>query len=319
MFVPMPEVTYKDIVETRERIADRIRRTPIHTSQTLNERVGAEVFLKCENFQRAGSFKIRGASNFLSRLSEDERSRGVVAHSSGNHAQAVAIAAASFGVPAHIVMPKDAPAVKKAATEGYGATVTLCEPTLASREEAAQQIIDKTGGTLVHPFDHPFTIMGQGTAALELMEDVPGLDIILSPISGGGLISGTAIAARGHAGDTRVIGVEPELAGEAAESFAAGELRIRDAGPTMADGLKAALSARTFAIIRELVDDIVLVTEDQIADATMYFMERLKLVVEPSGATALAGLLFHRERIAAKRVGVLVTGGNLDIRSRLRL
>ncbi len=315
----MANITYNDIVETRERIADRIHRTPVHTSRTLNERVGAEVFLKCENFQRGGAFKIRGASNFLSRLTDEERSRGVVAHSSGNHAQAVAMAAASYGVSAHIVMPNDAPAVKKVATEGYGATVTLCEPTMAARENTAQRIIDDTGATLVHPFDHPFTIMGQGTAALELMQDVPDLDVILSPVSGGGLISGTSIAARGHVGNTRVIGVEPELAGEAAESFAAGELRIRESGPTIADGLKAALSELTFGIIRELVDDIVLVSEDQIIEATLFLMERMKLVAEPSGATALSGLLFHRDRIAGKRIGVLVSGGNLDIRAKLQL
>lgn len=315
----MPEVTYNDIVETRECIADRIHRTPVHTSRTLNERVGAEVFLKCENFQRGGSFKIRGASNFLSRLSDEERARGVVAHSSGNHAQAVAIAAAIYGVPAHIVMPKDAPSVKKAATEGYGATVTLCESTMAARDAAAQKIIEETGATLVHPFDHPYTIMGQGTAALELLEDVPDLDVILSPVSGGGLISGTAIAARGHSGDTRVIGVEPELAGEAAESYTAGELRVRGAGPTIADGLKAALSELTFGIIRELVDDIVLVSEEQIIESTYFLMERMKLVAEPSGATALAGLLSHRDRIPDKRIGVLVSGGNLDIRARLAL
>ena len=315
----MANINYNDIIETRERIADRIHRTPVHTSRTLNERVGAEVFLKCENFQRGGSFKIRGASNFLSRLTHEERSRGVVAHSSGNHAQAVAMAAASYGVPAYIVMPNDAPAVKKAATEGYGATVTLCEPTMAAREDTAQTIIDETRATLVHPFDHPFTIMGQGTAALELMQDVPDLDVILSPVSGGGLISGTSIAARGHAGNTRVIGVEPELAGEAAESFAAGELRIRESGPTIADGLKAALSELTFGIIREFVDDIALVSEDQIIEATLFLMERMKLVAEPSGATALAGLLFQRDRIAGKRIGVLVSGGNLDIRAKLRL
>ncbi len=315
----MAVVTYTDIVETRDRIADRIHRTPVHTSRTLNERVGAEVFLKCENFQRAGSFKIRGASNFLSRLSEAERAKGVVAHSSGNHAQAVAMAAASYGVPAHIVMPNDAPEVKKKATEGYGATVTLCEPTMAARDQAAQKIINETGATLVHPYDHPYTIMGQGTAALELMEEVPGLDVVLSPVSGGGLISGTAIAARGHQGETRVIGIEPELAGEAAESFAAGELRFRESGPTIADGLKATLSELTFGIIREFVDDIVLVSEAEIIESTLLLMERMKLVAEPSGATALAGLLAHRDRIPGHRIGVIVSGGNLDIRSKLKL
>jgi len=312
------DVTYTDIVETRARIADCIHRTPVHTSRTLNDRVGAEVFLKCENFQRGGAFKIRGASNFLSRLTDDERSRGVVAHSSGNHAQAVAIAAATYGVAAHIVMPNDAPSVKKAATEGYGATVTLCDPTMAARDDAAQKIIDETGATLIHPFDHPYTIMGQGTAALELMEDVPELDVILSPVSGGGLISGTAIAARGHSGDTRVIGVEPELAGEAAESFAAGELRMRESGPTIADGLKAGVSELTFGIIQELVDDILLVTEEEIVDATLFLMERLKLVGEPSGATALAGLLFRGDRIPGQRVGVIISGGNLDIGMKLQ-
>ena len=315
----MADVTYTDILETRDRIADRIHRTPVYTSKTLNKRVDADVFLKCENYQRGGSFKIRGASNFLSRLTDDERSRGVVAHSSGNHAQAVAIAAASYGVPAHIVMPNDAPAVKKSATKDYGATITLCEPTMAARDAAAQKIIDETGATLVHPFNHPYTIMGQGTAALELMQEVPGLDVILSPVSGGGLISGTAIAARGHEGSTRVIGVEPELAGEAAESFVKGEMIARESGPTIADGLKAGISELTFGIIRELVDDIVLVSEKQIVESTLFLMERMKLVAEPSGATALSGLLFHRERIPGQRVGVIVSGGNLDIRAKLTL
>lgn len=305
-------ITHDDLRETRRRIEAYIHHTPVLTSRSLNERVGAEVYVKCESFQRAGSFKIRGATNFISRLSPEEIKRGVVAHSSGNHAQAVALAARTFGARCYIVMPKDAPAIKRQATEGYGAEITLCEPNLESRETVTQKIIDRTGAVLVHPYDHDWTIMGQSTVAQELLEDVPDLDAILVPVSGGGLLAGTCLAAAYHSADIQVYGCEPALADDAYESFRTGKLSSKKPGPTMADGLRAVLCERTFAIIQEYAAGIVRATEDEIRDAMRFYWERMKVVVEPSGATSLAPLLFQRDEIKGKRVGIIASGGNVD-------
>ena len=308
------EVTFDDIVATRERIAPHIHRTPVLTSRALNRRSDAEVFLKCENFQRAGAFKIRGAMNFLSRLSEEERARGVVTHSSGNHAQAVALAARTFGAKAHIVMPETAPRVKVDATRAYGAEVTLCAANMLAREAAAAEIEARTGAVLVHPYDHPWTIMGQGTACLELLEDVPALDLIVAPVSGGGLLSGTAIAAAGWHTPVCTLGAEPELARDTYDSLAAGHVVVREPGPTMCDGLKANICERTLAIIQALVDRVLLVTEEEIREATYFVWERVKIVCEPSCAAAVAPLLFHRSQVPGARIGVIISGGNVDLR-----
>jgi len=307
------DVTYDDIVEARARIANHVHVTPVMTSRMLNAQTGCRVFMKCENFQRAGSFKIRGASNFLSRLTPEERGRGVVAHSSGNHAQALALAARLFGAPAHIVMPRTAPAIKQAATQGYGAEVTLCEPTLAARDEAAEKILAETGGTQVHPYDHPYTIMGQGTLGLEFLEQAPEVDLLLVPVSGGGLISGVALAAAHCGRPVTVIGVEPATADDAWRSYEAGKLVQHDPGPTIADGLQAHICERTFAIMRQYVASIVRVTDDRIRQAMYWLWTRAKLMVEPSGAVVLAALLANAEQWRGRNVGLILSGGNMDL------
>ena len=311
----MSEIRYEDLIEARRRIDPFIHRTPVMTSSWLDETTGLKVFLKCENFQRGGSFKIRGASHFLSRLSPEELSRGVVAHSSGNHAQAVALAARIFATHAHLVMPSGAPRVKREATQGYGAEVTICDPTLQARDAAAREIVERTGAILVHPYDHDFIIMGQSTAALELLEEVPDLDVIIAPVSGGGLLSGTALAAAGHSRPVRVVGAEPELADDACQSMRAGRLVDKPPGATIADGLRATLCERTFEIIRKRVDDVDLVSEEEIREALYLVWERVKIVCEPSAAVAFASVLFHGDRLSGSRVGVIVSGGNLDVRS----
>lgn len=310
----MKDITYENLIATHDRIRPYIHRTPVLISKALNGRTGREVHLKCENFQRAGSFKVRGVTSFLSSLSADELRCGVVTHSSGNHAQALALGARIFNTKAYVVMPENAPVAKREAAKGYGAEITLCGATMAEREAAAASIVANTDAVMVHPYDHPYTILGQGSAALELLVDAPFLDVILAPISGGGLISGTALAARGHEPRVRVVGVEPEQAGEAYRSLEAGHLISEDAGPTIADGLRAQICERTFRIIQDNVERIVLVTDEEIYEAMVFLWERVKIVVEPSGATALAALLFHGDAIPGDRVGVLVSGGNLDVR-----
>jgi threonine dehydratase len=311
----LQDPTFEDVVETHARIAGYVHETPVHTSEQLDALVGAQVHLKCENLQRVGAFKIRGATNFLSRLTAEERARGVVAHSSGNHAQAVALAARLFDTTAQIVMPEDAPAVKVSATRDYGAEVILCGPTVAAREEAADRVVAETGGTLVHPYDHPYTIMGQGTAGLEFMRQSPNLDVLIVPVSGGGLISGVSLAAHGIDPGIRILGVEPETAADAKASLDSGTLVQTAAGKTLADGLKANLSERTLRLLRAHVEDILVVTEAALREATLYLAERLKLVAEPSGAAPLAALLTHREIFAGLRVGLLISGGNWDVRA----
>lgn len=312
-------ISREDLLETRERIAPYIHRTPVITSASIDDRTGKHVFLKCECFQKMGSFKIRGVSNFLSRIPEEELQKGVVTHSSGNHAQAVAVGAKRFGVPAYIVMPETAPKVKLEAAAAQGAQITLCQDSAEARIETAARIQEETGATLVHPYDHDWIIMGQGSAATELMEDTGPLDLILSPISGGGLASGTALSAHYFGENTRVVAVEPELADDAYLSFEAGEVVNKPAGNTIADGLRAPISERTLAIVREHVSEIVRVSDGQIREAMILLWERAKIVAEPSGATALAGLMVHGDRLPGNRVGVIVSGGNLDIRKALTI
>jgi threonine dehydratase len=307
-------VAWSDIEAARQRIVPFAHRTPVHTSRLLDAACGASVFLKCENFQRTGSFKFRGATNAVAALDVGARSRGVVADSSGNHAQALALAARLHRAHATLVMPEDANPVKVEATRGYGAHVVFCPPTHEARRDAVERLVTETGAVYVSPHDDPFVIAGQGTAACELLDDVPDLGLILAPVGGGGLLSGTLLAARHMAPKVRVIGCEPAGADDAARSLRTGE-RITDFVPrTMADGLRTPLGDLAFDILRKAhLDDIVLVSEDEILTAMHFIWERAKLVIEPSAAVALAPLLFGKLDVAGRRVGVIVSGGNVDL------
>lgn len=301
-----------DILAAHQRIAGSIVRTPVLHHPVLDELVGSEVHLKCESMQGGGSFKLRGATNAVLSLSDDEAAAGVAAHSSGNHATALALAAAARGIPAFLVMPVDAPAAKRDAVRAAGGTVIDCAPTLAARAEAVAQVLADTGAHEVHPYDDPRVIAGAGTAAVELLADVPDLDLVIAPVSGGGLLSGTAIATAALAPGCQVWGAEPAGADDAHRSLLAGR-RLAGTGPdTIADGLRAELSDRTFAAIRAHVSGIVTVSDDEIVDAMRILFTVAKLVVEASGATSLAGLRALPQRLPPK-AGVVVSGGNLDL------
>lgn len=305
--------TLNDILQAAERIRPYAHRTPVLTCRSLDEQVGAQVFLKCENLQKVGAFKFRGACNAVFSLSEGEAARGVTAHSSGNHAQALALAARLRGIPAYIVMPENAPAVKKAAVTGYGAEITFCEPTLAAREETQARVIARTGAVEVHPYNNERIIAGQGTAALELLQDMPDLDVILAPVGGGGLLSGTAIAARETRLSIRVIGAEPEGADDAFRSLAAGRILPSINPQTAADGLLTSLGELTFPIIQERVEQIVTVSEQAALAAMRFVWERAKIVIEPSAAVPV-GLLWQRKiDLSGLKVGVILSGGNVDL------
>jgi threonine dehydratase len=286
--------------------------TPVMTSRTLNECLGAEVFLKCENFQRIGAFKFRGAYNAMSRLSAAERRRGVISFSSGNHAQAVALVGRLLGIQSTVVMPEDAPVIKREATAGYGAQVILYDPRVRSREEIAKELQQQHGFTLIPPFDHIDIVTGQGTSALELCEQVKGIDMLLVPCGGGGLLSGCAIAAKGINGQCQVMGVEPEVADDATRSFYSGTLQTVMNPPTIADGTRTpSLGKITFPLVLKFVDAMKTVSEDAIKEAVRLLFYRLKLVVEPSGALGLAALLSGKVQ-GKGRVGVILSGGNID-------
>ncbi|MFP4323432.1 MAG: threo-3-hydroxy-L-aspartate ammonia-lyase [Anaerolineales bacterium] len=305
-------VAYDDVAAAAARLAGQANPTPVLTSRTLDEWLGAEIFFKCENFQRVGAFKFRGAYNAISALDDAERARGVLTFSSGNHAQAVALVAQIFGIDATIIMPDNAPASKRRATEGYGARVVEYAPDETTREALAGEMAADTGATVIPPYDHPLIIAGQGTAALELFEEVPGLEALLVPCGGGGLLSGCALAASGAAPDCRVIGIEPELADDATQSFRTGQLVTVHNPPTIADGTRTpSLGTLTFPLVLQYVDDMQTVSEDAIYDAVRFFFYRMKLVVEPSGALGLAALLGGTVQPGA-RVGVIISGGNID-------
>ncbi|MBM3724532.1 MAG: pyridoxal-phosphate dependent enzyme [Acidobacteria bacterium] len=307
-------VTYSQIEAAAARIAPIAHRTPVLTSRTFTDRTGMEAFFKCENFQRGGAFKIRGASNFIFSLSGEERARGVVAFSSGNHAQAVAIAARSVGAAATLVMPDDAPKSKLAATRAQGANVVVYDRMREDREAIGRRISQETGAVLVPPFDHPLIIAGQGTAVRELIEEVPGLDALVVCLGGGGLMSGSSIAARAMSPRTRIFGAEPELGNDTWLSFRKGE-RVGISPPeTIADGLRSPMpGAITFPIIQRNVEDILLVTEEEIREAMRFFLTRMKMVVEPSGAVAAAAVLAGKLPAGLGRVGVVISGGNVDL------
>jgi threonine dehydratase len=312
--LPPNSVTLEDVREAAGRLAGVAHRTPVVSSRTLDDQAGACVFVKCENLQRMGAFKFRGAYNFLSSLSPRERERGVVAFSSGNHAQGVALAARLLGVSATIVMPTDAPAVKLAATRGYGAEVVHYERERSHREEIARAVAAERDATLVPPFDDARIVAGAGTAALELLEDVPDLDAIVVPVGGGGLMGGTAVAAHGRNPSIAIYGVEPQAGDDFAQSLARGERVTIPVPKTIADGLQTTAPGElTFAIAREHVNAVATVSDEELCAAMRFAFERMKLVIEPSGAAALAALLHKRiPDLAGKRVGAIVSGGNID-------
>jgi threonine dehydratase len=314
---------WRTIVEAHARIAPRIHRTPVMTSKSLDAMAGARIFFKCENLQKTGSFKIRGATNAIFSLGDQDVCRGIVTQSSGNHGAAVACAAAWRGVPAWIVMPKNAPAVKRLAIEGYGGRVTLCAPTMTSRSEASRRIQSETGALMIHPYDDDQVIAGQATAGKEFLEEIGDLDAVFAPVSGGGLLSGTCLGAKGVRPEVRVFGCEPAQADDAYRSLETGTLQTLDSSNTIADGLRASLSPRTFAILRESVSAILRVTEEEIIAATRLVWERMKIIVEPSSAVAIAPLL--KEGVIASlglpprpggdkwKLGVIFSGGNVDL------
>jgi len=303
-----------DIRAAHERIIPFIHKTPVMTSRQLNNIFGCNLFFKCENFQKVGAFKFRGATNAVRLLTGEEKKRGVVTHSSGNHAAALALAATMNGVKPYIVMPETAPEVKKNAVAGYGAEITFCKPTLESRESTARAIIEKTGAILIHPYDNFNVICGQGTAALELMTEVTDLDIIVAPVGGGGLISGTSTTARALGGNVKIAAAEPLNANDAWKSFKTGVLTPSVNPKTIADGLLTSLSELTFSIIRKNVDQIFTVKEDTIIECMLLIWERMKIIVEPSSATVLAAVKEYPDFFKGKRTGLIISGGNVDFR-----
>jgi threonine dehydratase len=297
-----------------QRIRPHVHRTPVLTSSTFDRLAGGELFFKCENLQRVGAFKFRGAMNAVSSLSAGELERGVTTHSSGNHAQALALAARIAGTRAYVVMPETAPKVKVAAVRGYGAEVIFCEPTLEARERETERVIAERGAVLIHPFDDRRIIAGQATAAMELIEEVPELDLIVAPVGGGGLVSGTALAAHHLSPETAVIAAEPAAADDAYRSFETGRLQPPVTPPrTLADGLLTSLSELTFGILRRLVERVVTVDDPAIVDAMRLVWERMKVVVEPSAAVPVAALLGDGIDVGGRRVGVILSGGNVDL------
>ena len=306
-------LTWPLIEEARERIAGKVNVTPVLTSSTLDGLSGARLYFKCENFQKGGAFKARGATNAVFALSETQARRGVATHSSGNHGAALARAAALRGISAHVVMPDNTALAKRAAVSRYGAQITWCAPTQAARESAVRQVLAATGATLVHPYDDLLVMAGQGTAAVELLHAVPDLDVLLCPVSGGGLLSGTAVAAKTLKPAIRVIGVEPAGADDAARSLRAGQIVPVEHPNTIADGLRATIGARPFAEIRRLVEEIITVTDPAIVRAMRQLWEVMKIVVEPSGAVPYAPLLDAPPALRGRRIGIIISGGNLDL------
>jgi threonine dehydratase len=306
--------TYEAVAAAAQRIAGVANRTPVLTSRTLNRETGAEIFLKCENFQRMGAFKFRGAFNALSRFDAEQKKCGVVAFSSGNHAQAIALSASLLGMPSTIVMPLDAPANKLAATRGYGGKVVTYDRYSEDREAIGRRLANQHGLTLIPPYDHADVLCGQGTAAKELFEDVPELDALFVCLGGGGLLSGSALSARALSASTRVYGVEPEAGNDGQQSFRAGRIVHIDTPVTIADGAQTQhLGEITFAIIRRDVDDVLTASDDELKSAMAFCAERMKMVIEPTGALALACVRRMAGQLAGQRVGVIISGGNVDM------
>ncbi|MBI5823438.1 MAG: pyridoxal-phosphate dependent enzyme [Chloroflexi bacterium] len=306
-------ITINDIREAEARIQPYAHRTPVLTNESLNQQVGAQVFLKCENLQKVGAFKFRGACNAVYSLSDEEAARGVCTHSSGNHAAALALAAKMRGIPAYIVMPNNAPAVKKNAVAGYGGRITFCEPTLEARESTLDGIRLDTGANVIHPYNDERVIAGQGTVALELLEDVADLDVIIAPVGGGGLLSGTSIAAAEMKKGIRVIAGEPEMADDAFRSMKAGKIIPSENPKTIADGLLTSLGNLTFPIIQKNVEQIVTVSEAGIIASMKFIWERAKIIIEPSSAVAIGALWEKKINLSGIKIGVIISGGNVDL------
>jgi threonine dehydratase len=309
----MAHLEFEHILDAAARISPYIHHTAVCTCRSLDALAGATLFFKCENLQKVGAFKARGATNAVFSLSDREAAAGVATHSSGNHAAALAWAARLRGVHAYVVMPSNAPAVKRRAVAGYGARVCLCQPTLAAREETLAEVIARTGAVAIHPYDDERIIAGQGTAAHELCAEVGDLDVVMAPVGGGGLLSGTALAVRGVSPRTRVLGAEPAVADDAFRSLQAGRIIPSDYPDTVADGLRTSLGELTFPIIQQYVDEIVTAGEAEIIAATRMVWERMKLVIEPSAAVPLATILSGRAALTGKRVGIILSGGNVDL------
>ncbi|PAK11237.1 threo-3-hydroxy-L-aspartate ammonia-lyase [Burkholderia ubonensis] len=306
--------TFTDVEAAATRIAGIAHRTPVHTSRTLNELIGAEVFVKCENFQRMGAFKFRGAFNALSKFSPEQRKAGVVAFSSGNHAQGIALSAQILGIPATIVMPHDAPASKIAATKGYGADVVVYDRYAEDREAIGRRLADEQGLTLIPPYDHPDVIAGQGTAAKELFDEVGALDALFVPMGGGGLLSGTALSTRALAPQCELYGVEPEAGNDGQRSLRSGQIVHIDTPKTIADGAQTQhIGNYTFAIIKRDVNDILTASDADLVNAMKFFATRMKMIVEPTGCLGLAAALNAKESLKGKRVGIIISGGNIDL------
>jgi len=305
--------TYDDVLAAQGRIAAHVHRTPVLTSRFINDLTGAELFFKCENFQRAGAFKARGASNAVFGLSDEQAARGVATHSSGNHGTCLSYAAGRRGIPCTVVMPHSAPQAKKDAVRGYGGRVVECEPSTTSREAVFAEVVAETGAEFVHPYNDPRVIAGQGTCSLELTEQVEGLDAVIAPIGGGGMISGTCLTLSNIAPGVKIYAAEPEQADDAARSFRAGHIIADDAPVTVADGLKVPLKELTWHFVQNHVTDIPTVSEDEIIDAMKLIWKRMKIVMEPSSAVPLAAVLKNPRIFAGQRVGVIITGGNVDL------
>lgn len=305
--------TYKQVDKAHIRVRQYAHRTPILSSASINRITGAKILFKCENFQKVGAFKFRGAINAVMSLSDGDAGRGVATHSSGNHAAALALAARKRGVDAYVVMPENAPDIKKKAVAGYGATIYFCKPTLKARESALAEVIVETGATEIHPYDNSEVISGQGTAAKELLEDEGDLDLVLAPVGGGGLLAGSALSVSHLSPGTKLIGCEPEGADDAYRSFLKGEIVPSNNPKTIADGLLTSLGNRNFAIIKEKVEQIVTVSEDSIVEAMRLVWERMKIVIEPSSAVPLGAVLEGKIDPRNQKIGVIISGGNLDL------
>ncbi len=306
------------ITEAHERIKPYVSHTPVMTSQSINERSGCSVFFKCENFQKVGAFKARGAMNAALSLTAEQRAKGIATHSSGNHAQAIARAAKILGIKSYIVMPRTAPEIKKRGVRGYGGEIFECEPTLQARETTLAEVVSKTGASEIHPFNNYEVIAGQATAAKEFFEEVGHLDVIMAPVGGGGLLSGTALASKFFSPGTLVIAGEPLGSDDAYRSLKSGKIEQAQSN-TIADGLLTTLGDKTFPIIQKEVKEIITVTDDQIIEALRLVWERMKIIIEPSCAVPLAALLKEKEKFLGKRVGIILSGGNVDLEKVLKM
>ena len=304
----------QELLNARWRIDSIVHRTPVLTSSTLDLMVGAEVFLKCENFQRMGAYKMRGASHAISKLHEEELAKGVVTHSSGNFAQAIALAAKLKGIKACIVMPENAPSVKVDAVKGYGADIVFSGSRPIDREQTVNKVIEERGMTFIHPSNNMQVILGNSTCTQELLEEIPGLDIIIAPVGGGGLLAGTALAAHWLSPMTQVWAAEPQNVDDAYRSLQSGKIEVNDTADTIADGLRTNLGDVNFPIIKELVSKVLLVSEEEIIAAMWWIWERMKIIIEPSSAVAVAAVIKYKDEMKGKRIGVIISGGNADVR-----